>query len=141
MQPDQGVASATARPVAVGKVITQDVPLYLDEIGTCTANESVQVQAQVNGQIVSRDFKDGADVKKGDLLFTIDKRPYQAALDAAKADNMLAQANLKRQLELQAKDVHRNAGSRYGESQRHADAGGGGCGTGEPGLLLHSVAD
>ena len=94
-----------ARPVAVAKVITQDVPLFLDEIGTCAANESVQVQAQVNGQIVSRDFKDGAYVKAGDLLFTIDKRPYQAALDAAKADNMLAQANLTRQLELQAKDV------------------------------------
>jgi len=94
-----------AKPVAVAKVITLDVPLYLDEIGTCAANESVQVQAQVNGQIVSRDFKDGAYVKKGDLLFTIDQRPYQAALDAAKADNMLAQANLKRQLELQAKDV------------------------------------
>ena len=44
-------------------------------------------------------------MKTGDLLFTIDKRPYQAASDAAKADNMFAQANLKRQLELQAKDV------------------------------------
>jgi multidrug efflux system membrane fusion protein len=85
--------------------MTKDVPLYVDEIGTCAANESVQVQAQVGGQIVSRDFKDGAYVKKGDLLFTIDKRSYQAALDAAKADNMLAQANLKRQLELQAKKV------------------------------------
>ncbi len=94
-----------ARPVTVARVITKDVPLYLDEIGTCAANESVQVQAQVSGQIVSRDFKDGADVKKGDLLFTIDQRPYQAALDAAKADNMLAQANLKRQWELQVKDV------------------------------------
>ena len=86
-------------------MITKDVPLYLDEIGTCAANESVQVQAQVSGQIVSRNFKDGAYVKKGDLLFTIDKRPYQAASDSAKADNMLAQANLKRQVELHAKDV------------------------------------
>jgi membrane fusion protein, multidrug efflux system len=93
------------RPVAAAKAIAKDVPLYLDEIGTCAANESVQVRAQVSGEIVSRDFKDGAYVKKGDLLFTIDQRPYQAALDAAKADNMLAQANLKRQLELQAKDV------------------------------------
>ncbi len=93
------------RPVAVATVITKDVPLYLDEIGTCAANESVQVQAQVSGQIVSRDFKDGAYVKKGDLLFMIDQRPYQAALDSAKADNMLAQANLKRQVELTAKDV------------------------------------
>lgn len=94
-----------ARPVAVARVITKNVPLYLDEIGTCAANESVQVQALVSGQIVSRDFQDGTYVKKGDLLFTIDKRPYQAALDAAKADNMLAQANLNRQLDLRAKDV------------------------------------
>jgi membrane fusion protein, multidrug efflux system len=93
------------RPVAVAQVITKDVPLYLDEIGTCAANESVQVQSQVSGQIVSRNFKDGAYVKKGDLLFTVDKRPYQAALDSAKADNMLAQANLKRQVVLAAKDV------------------------------------
>ena len=44
------------------KVITRDVPLYLDEIGTCTSLESVQVQAQVSGQIMSRDFQDDADV-------------------------------------------------------------------------------
>ncbi|HEY3662958.1 MAG TPA: efflux RND transporter periplasmic adaptor subunit [Chthoniobacterales bacterium] len=93
------------RPVTVAQVTTKDVPLYLDEIGTCAANESVQVQAQVSGQIVSRDFKDGAYLKKGDLLFTIDQRPYQAALDSAKADNMLAEANLKRQMVLAAKDV------------------------------------
>lgn len=93
------------RPVAVAKVITKDVPLYLDEIGTCAANESVQVQAQVSGQIVSRNFKDGADIKKGDILFTIDQRPYQAALDSAKADDILAQSNLKRQEELKAKGV------------------------------------
>src|ERR1035437_4000635 len=58
------------RPVAVAKVITKDVPLYLDEIGTCAANESVQIQAQVSGQIIARNFEDGAEVKKGDLLFT-----------------------------------------------------------------------
>lgn len=99
------VPAPPPRPVAVAKVTTKDVPLYLDEIGTCAAYESVQVKAQVSGQIVSRDFKDGADVKKGDLLFTIDQRSYQAALDSAKADAMLAQANLQRQLELQAKKV------------------------------------
>src|SRR5438105_4367487 len=54
------------KPVAVAKVITKDVPLYLDEIGTCAAYETVQVQAQVSGQIVARNFQDGADVKKGD---------------------------------------------------------------------------
>ncbi|HEX4665543.1 MAG TPA: efflux RND transporter periplasmic adaptor subunit [Chthoniobacterales bacterium] len=93
------------RPVAVAKVITRDVPLYLDEIGTCAAFETVQVQAQVSGQIIARHFKDGQDVKKGDLLFTIDPRPYQAVLDSAKADLMLAEANLKRQEELRAKQV------------------------------------
>ena len=93
------------RPVSVAQVVTKDVPLYLDEIGACAANESVQVKAQVAGQIVSRNFKDGAEIKKGDILFTIDPRPYQAALDAAKADDMLAQASLKRQLQLQNKGV------------------------------------
>jgi multidrug efflux system membrane fusion protein len=93
------------RPVNVAKVTTQDVPLYLDEIGTTTALETVQVQAQVTGQIVSREFKDGGDVKKGDLLFKIDPRPYEAVLASAKADAALAAANLKRQLDLQAKAV------------------------------------
>ena len=93
------------RPVSVAKVIVKDVPLYLDEIGTCAAFESVQVQSQVSGQIVERHFKDGADVKKGDLLFTIDPKPYQAVLDGAKADLFLAQANLQRQVELAAKNV------------------------------------
>ncbi|HZE13128.1 MAG TPA: biotin/lipoyl-binding protein, partial [Chthoniobacterales bacterium] len=68
------------RPVTTAKVTTQDVPLYLDEIGTTAAYETVQIQAQVSGQIISREFKDGADVKKGDLLFLIDPKPYEAAL-------------------------------------------------------------
>jgi multidrug efflux system membrane fusion protein len=97
------------RNVVVTKVTTQDVPLYLDEIGACTSLESVQVQAQVSGQIMSRDFQDGADVKKGDLLFTIDPRPFQAALDQAKGALSLAQSQLvldqitlKRQQQLRA---------------------------------------
>ena len=63
------------------------------------------MQAQVSGQIISREFKDGADVKKGDLLFKIDSRAYEAVLAAAKADLVLAQANLKRNALLEAKDV------------------------------------
>lgn len=100
------------RTVAVAKVTAADVPLYLDEIGTCAASESVQVQAQVSGQITARHFQDGAEVKKGDLLFTIDSRPYQAAL--AQAQGLLAQAkaqggldqlNMKRQEDLRKKSV------------------------------------
>jgi membrane fusion protein, multidrug efflux system len=100
------------RPVAVAKVVQKDVPRYLDEIGTCAAYETVQVQSQVNGQIIARNFQDGADVKKGDLLFTIDPRPYQAVLDQAKgqlaqaeSQLVLDQITLKRQQELRARNV------------------------------------
>src|SRR5438132_11593547 len=93
------------RPMLVAKVTTKDVPLYLDEIGTCAAYETVQVQAQVSGKILARHFQDGADVKKGDLLFTIDPRPYQAALEQAQAQATLDQITMKRQQELRARNV------------------------------------
>jgi multidrug efflux system membrane fusion protein len=98
-------AQPPPRPVAVAKVTTKDVPLYLDEIGTCAAYETVEIKAQVSGQITSREFKDGSDVKKGDLLFKIDSRPYEAVLASARADLALSQANLKRQADLRAKNV------------------------------------
>jgi len=100
-----GTAQAPMRPVTVAKVVTKDVPLYLDEIGTCAAYETVQVQAQVTGVIIGRHFQDGSDVKKGDLLFTIDPRPFQAALDQAKAQAALDQATMKRQEDLSARKV------------------------------------
>ncbi|HEV8619190.1 MAG TPA: efflux RND transporter periplasmic adaptor subunit [Candidatus Udaeobacter sp.] len=98
-------AQPPVRPVLVAKVITKEVPIYLDEIGTCAAYETVQVQAQVSGQVITRDFQDGSDVKKSDLLFTIDPRPFQAALDQAKAQAALDQATLKRQEDLRARKV------------------------------------
>ena len=98
-------AQAPARPVTVAKAITKDVPIYLDEIGTCAAYETVQLQAQVSGKIISRQFQDGSDVKKGDPLFTIDPRPYQAAVDQAKAQAALDQVTLKRQEDLRARKV------------------------------------
>ncbi|MEY2548173.1 MAG: rane fusion protein multidrug efflux system [Verrucomicrobiota bacterium] len=93
------------RPVTTAKVITQDVPLYLDEIGTTAPVATVQIQAQVTGQIISREFQDGADVKKGDLLFTIDPKPYEAALASAQADLALNEASLKRQELLKKQNV------------------------------------
>jgi membrane fusion protein, multidrug efflux system len=63
------------------------------------------VQAQVSGVIITRDFQDGADVKKGDPLFTIDPRPFQAVLDQDKAQAVLDQVNLKRQEDLRARKV------------------------------------
>ncbi|HEV2096032.1 MAG TPA: efflux RND transporter periplasmic adaptor subunit [Chthoniobacterales bacterium] len=100
------------RSVETAPVVQNDVPLYLDEIGTCTAFETVQVQAQVSGQIIGRQFQDGADVKKGDVLFTIDPRSYQAVLDQAngqvaqaQSQLVLDQITLKRQQELRARNV------------------------------------
>ena len=98
-------AQPPLRPATVAKVVTKDVPLYLDEIGTCAAYETVQVPAQVSGVIIGRHFQDGSEVKKGDLLFTIDPRPFQAVLDQAKAQAALDQVTLKRQQDLRARKV------------------------------------
>jgi multidrug efflux system membrane fusion protein len=82
------VQAAPAMPaplVTVVKASTKDVPQYLDEIGRNTAFESVTVTPQVGGRIVERNFQDGENLKKGQLLFVIDPRPYKAQLDAAQA--------------------------------------------------------
>ena len=107
------------RAVETAKVMEKDVPLYLDEIGTCGAFETVQVQAQVSGQIIGRDFEDGADVKAGDVLFRIDPRPYEATLASARADAALQHANLQRQTELRAKQVV--AGQDFDLAKANAD--------------------
>jgi membrane fusion protein, multidrug efflux system len=72
-------------PVTVVAAVTQDVPIYIDEIGRCIAYEYVSVVPQVSGPIVGIHFTDGAEVKKGDKLFTIDPRPFDALLAQAKA--------------------------------------------------------
>jgi len=81
-------------PVSVVAAASEDVPVYLDEIGKSVAREVVSIQPQVSGRITALHFADGADVKKGDPLFTIDPRPFQAALDAAEADLAEARASL-----------------------------------------------
>src|ERR1700704_4576277 len=92
-------------PVSVTVAITQDVPTYLDAIGKTVAREVVSIQSQVSGRIVKIHFTDGANVRKNDLLFTIDTRPFEASLKQAQAnvskDNALkkqAEANLAREI-------------------------------------------
>lgn len=95
----QGAPQAFERPpspVTAATAIAQDVPLYLDEIGKCVARESVSIQPQVTGRITELKFEDGADVKTGDVLFTIDPRPYRVQVAAAMAS--LAQAKAVREL-------------------------------------------
>jgi multidrug efflux system membrane fusion protein len=71
--------------VTVVQAETHDVPRYLDEIGKNNAYESVNVTPQVGGRIVERHFKDGDNLRKGQLLFVIDPRPYKAQVDSAQA--------------------------------------------------------
>jgi len=92
-------------PVSVTAAVAQDVPTYLDAIGKTVAREVVSIQPQVSGRITKIHFTDGADVKKNDMLFTIDTRPFEASLRQAQAnvsrDNALkkqAEANLAREI-------------------------------------------
>lgn len=82
-------------PVRVEAAVARDVPVYLEEIGRCTAREFVVIQPQVSGPITAIQFQDGADVKKGDLLFTLDSRPFAAALDYARAQHQQSHTQLE----------------------------------------------
>ena len=72
-------------PVSATSAVAQDVPTYIDAIGKTVAREVVSIQPQVSGRIMQIHFTDGANVRKGDLLFTIDPRPYEANLKQAQA--------------------------------------------------------
>src|SRR5271166_1964911 len=81
--------------VSVSLPVEREVTDYDDFTGRTAAPESVQVQARVWGYLQKVCFKEGALVKKGDVLFEIDPRTYQAALDQAKAKVILDEAQLK----------------------------------------------
>jgi len=80
--------------VIVTPAITANVPVYLDEVGRGVAREVVSVQPEVSGRITEILFTDGANLKKGDPLFTIDPRPFQAQVDAAEANLVQSKAAL-----------------------------------------------
>jgi multidrug efflux system membrane fusion protein len=91
------VQAAPAMPaplVTVANATAQDVPRYLDEIGRNGAFESVTVTPQVGGRITERHFQDGENLRKGQILFVIDPRPYKAQLDSAQATLAQAKAAL-----------------------------------------------
>ncbi|HEV2100373.1 MAG TPA: efflux RND transporter periplasmic adaptor subunit [Stellaceae bacterium] len=81
-------------PVTAGVVAARDVPQYLQGIGTVQAYNTVTVASRVDGAIVEVAFKEGQEVKKGTLLYQIDPRPYQAALEQAKANKLKDEAQL-----------------------------------------------
>ena len=87
---------AGAIPVTVVVAVAQDVPEYGDWVATLDGYVNAQIQSQVSGYLISQDFQEGSYVHQGQVLFQIDPRPFQAALDQAKAQ--LAQAEARRSL-------------------------------------------
>jgi RND family efflux transporter MFP subunit len=87
-------AGPVAPEVLVTTVTPKDVPRVLERVATLDGFINANINAQVQGYIVSRDYQEGSLVKKGDLLFQIDPRPFEAALAQAKATLAKDQANL-----------------------------------------------
>ena len=75
-----------AAPVTVGAVIKKTVPVQIRAIGNVEAYSTVSIKARVGGDLTHVYFREGQDVNKGDMLFTIDPRLYKTALDSAKAN-------------------------------------------------------
>jgi membrane fusion protein, multidrug efflux system len=73
-------------PVLTAKAVEKDVPVELRAIGTVEAYSTVSIKAQVTGLVLSVHFQEGQEVRKGDLLFEIDKRPFEVALLQAQSD-------------------------------------------------------
>jgi membrane fusion protein, multidrug efflux system len=83
-----------AVPVTVAEASVRDVPIYSSALGTVQALNTIAIRAQVNGQLVSIDFRQGQEVRRGDVLARIDPAPLQAALDQAIAKKSQDEAQL-----------------------------------------------
>jgi RND family efflux transporter MFP subunit len=92
LRPKRASGAGTVAPpdVLVAQVEQKDVAIYNEWIGTLAGQVNANVQAQVTGYLLRRDYQEGSFVRKGQLLFQIDPRPFQAALD--QAEGQLAQA-------------------------------------------------
>lgn len=87
-------AAAPAPPlVEVAPVTQADVPVFHDWIGVLDGLVNAQIRAQVTGYLITQNYREGDPIRKGDMLFEIDPRPFQAALDQAKG--LLAQAEAR----------------------------------------------
>jgi RND family efflux transporter MFP subunit len=91
-KPERASGAQSGSPIAVEvvRVEGKDIPVYGEWIGTLDGLTNADVRAQVSGYLLKQDYQEGAFVKKGQLLFEIDPRPFQAALD--QAEGQLAQA-------------------------------------------------
>jgi multidrug efflux system membrane fusion protein len=101
-----------AVPVIVASVFTKDVPIQVSSVGNVEAYSTVAVKSRVSGELVGVHFQEGQEIKEGDLLFTIDKAPYEVALKEAQArlerDQALARKardDVRRNMPLAEKDI------------------------------------
>jgi membrane fusion protein (multidrug efflux system) len=90
----QAAAPPPAPEVTVASVIQKDVPVYSEWVATLDGYVNAQIRPQVSGYIIKQDYKEGSLVRKGQVLFEIDPRPFRAAVDRAKGDLAQAQAQL-----------------------------------------------
>src|SRR6266704_2285260 len=90
-----GAAAPPPAPVVkVEPVVERDVPITFEYVGTLVGYINAQIRARVSGHLVSQNYKEGALVKSGDLLFQVDPRPFQTAADQADARLQLAESQL-----------------------------------------------
>ena len=90
----QSAASAPPTPVGVVRAIQMDVPVHAEWVATLEGYVNAQIQPQVSGYLIRQSYQEGSYVHKGDVLFEIDPRPFQAALDQAKGQLAQARAQL-----------------------------------------------
>src|SRR3990172_7903220 len=82
--------------VKVAEVLTRDVPVYIEAIGQTRGNTEIEIRARVEGFLETVNFEEGTFVSRGKLLYTIDPRPFEAAVAQAKANLAQAEAELAR---------------------------------------------
>ena len=82
--------------VVVAEVVQKDVPIYIELVGATLGSEDVEIRARVEGYLVSINFTEGSFVRKGQLLYKLDPKPFEVAIDQAKANLATAQAALEK---------------------------------------------
>jgi len=131
VQAASGAGGRPAAPVVVAGVEQRDIPVQISAIGNVEAYQTVFIRSQVNGQIEKIFFKEGEDVREGQVLFQLDKRPFQADLekaigqmkhDQAQAENSRVQSERYSELETHGVVSHEQADQMRTQSKADASA-------------------
>jgi RND family efflux transporter MFP subunit len=120
----RGAATTPPPPpptVGVVDVVKQDVPLRTEWVATLDGYVNAKIQPQVTGYLVKQNYVEGSYVKKGDVLFEIDPRPFQAALDQARGQKAQAEAQLGRATRDVERDIPLAEGRAIARSQLDND--------------------